>query len=85
MTNRLHPGGPDRRTRSSRPACATSGTRCARRDFVARGGMKKVRRLGEDWLLFRQSDGTLRMLADRCPHRGAPLSLGKHLGDRIAC
>jgi phenylpropionate dioxygenase-like ring-hydroxylating dioxygenase large terminal subunit len=33
-------------------------------DFVARGDMKKIRRLGEDWLLFRQSDGTLRMLAD---------------------
>jgi sec-independent protein translocase protein TatC len=25
------------------------------------------------------------MLEDRCPHRGARLSLGKHLGDRIAC
>ena len=54
-------------------------------DFVARGDMKKIRRLGEDWLLFRQSDGTLRMLADRCPHRGAPLSQGQHLGDRVAC
>jgi phenylpropionate dioxygenase-like ring-hydroxylating dioxygenase large terminal subunit len=53
--------------------------------FVERGGMKKIRRLGEDWLLYRQSDGTVRMLADRCPHRGAPLSQGQHLGDRIAC
>ncbi|MBY8860012.1 aromatic ring-hydroxylating dioxygenase subunit alpha [Nocardia sp. CA2R105] len=54
-------------------------------DFVERGGMKRITRLGENWLLYRQSDGTVRMLADRCPHRGAPLSLGQHLGDRIAC
>ena len=47
--------------------------------FVAPGAMRKVTALGEQWLLFRRSDGTLAMLADRCPHRGAPLSLGKHL------
>ena len=47
--------------------------------------MRKVTALGENWLLFRRSDGALSMLADRCPHRGAPLSLGKHLGDRVAC
>jgi len=54
-------------------------------EFVEPGGMRRITRLGEDWLLFRQSDGTVRMLADRCPHRGAPLSQGQHLGDRIAC
>ena len=54
-------------------------------NFVERGEMKKVRRLGEDWLLYRQTDGTVRMLADRCPHRGAPLSQGAHLGDRVQC
>lgn len=53
--------------------------------FVAPGAMRKVTALDEQWLLFRRSDGTLSMLADRCPHRGAPLSLGKHLGDRVAC
>jgi len=25
------------------------------------------------------------MLEDRCPHRSAPLSVGQHLGDRVAC
>ncbi|MFI5519936.1 Rieske 2Fe-2S domain-containing protein [Streptomyces platensis] len=53
--------------------------------FVGPGAMRKVTALGEQWLLFRRSDGTLAMLADRCPHRSAPLSLGIHLGDRVAC
>lgn len=53
--------------------------------FVAPGEMKRVVRLGEPWLLFRAADGTLSMLADRCPHRSAPLSLGQHLGDRVGC
>ncbi|WP_024794602.1 Rieske 2Fe-2S domain-containing protein [Tomitella biformata] len=53
--------------------------------FVERGAMQKVTRWGLDWLLFRKSDGEIRMLADRCPHRGAPLSQGMHLGDRIVC
>jgi phenylpropionate dioxygenase-like ring-hydroxylating dioxygenase large terminal subunit len=53
--------------------------------MVPVGGIHKVRRLDMDWVLFRESDGTLRMLADRCPHRGAPLSLGQHLGNKLAC
>ncbi len=53
--------------------------------FVEPGGMRRITRLGEDWLLFRQANGKLHLLEDRCPHRGARLSLGKHLGDRVAC
>jgi phenylpropionate dioxygenase-like ring-hydroxylating dioxygenase large terminal subunit len=53
--------------------------------FVAAGSLRRLTRLGEDWVLFREPDGTPHMLADRCPHRGAPLSQGTHLGDRIAC
>ncbi|WP_342610765.1 aromatic ring-hydroxylating dioxygenase subunit alpha [Streptomyces albidoflavus] len=53
--------------------------------FVANGEMKRIVRLGEPWLLFRRPTGELHMIADRCPHRSAPLSLGQHLGDRVAC
>jgi phenylpropionate dioxygenase-like ring-hydroxylating dioxygenase large terminal subunit len=56
-----------------------------RSDLVPVGELKRIRRLGSDWVLFREPDGSLHMLADRCPHRGAPLSLGHHMGDRIAC
>lgn len=53
--------------------------------FVAPGALYKVTRLNENWVLFREPGGVLHMLEDRCPHRGAPLSHGTHLGDRIAC
>jgi phenylpropionate dioxygenase-like ring-hydroxylating dioxygenase large terminal subunit len=44
-----------------------------------------VRRLGRKIALWRDSQGTLHALEDRCPHRGAPLSQGVVLGDRLAC
>ena len=42
-------------------------------------------RLGERVALWRDKDGTAHMIEDRCPHRGARLSMGWNLGDRIAC
>ncbi|MGC5164696.1 Rieske 2Fe-2S domain-containing protein [Rhodococcus sp. 105337] len=53
--------------------------------MVGSGEMKKVKRLNIDWLLFRDAQGVVHMLEDRCPHRSAPLSVGQHLGDRVAC
>ncbi|ANZ23317.1 MULTISPECIES: Rieske 2Fe-2S domain-containing protein [Rhodococcus] len=53
--------------------------------MVEPGAMVKVTRLGVDWLLFRDARGAVHMLEDRCPHRSAPLSVGQHLGDRVAC
>ena len=52
---------------------------------MASGTIRRVTCLGEHWVLFREPGGGLHMLADRCPHRGAALSRGAHLGDRIAC
>lgn len=42
-------------------------------------------RLGEQIVLWRDGDGKVHALEDRCPHRGARLSLGWNLGDRVAC
>ncbi|MEM1102831.1 MAG: aromatic ring-hydroxylating dioxygenase subunit alpha [Pseudomonadota bacterium] len=42
-------------------------------------------RLGEHIVLWRDGEGGVHCLEDRCPHRGARLSLGWNLGDRVAC
>lgn len=36
-------------------------------------------------VFYRKGDGTPVALHDRCPHRFAPLHLGKRVGDEIAC
>src|SRR5882672_11054791 len=41
--------------------------------------------VGKSILLFRRDAGQIAALADRCPHRFAPLSMGKRLGDVIQC
>lgn len=41
--------------------------------------------LGEEILFWRADDGTAHAMANRCPHRFAPLSEGTHLGNSIAC
>jgi phenylpropionate dioxygenase-like ring-hydroxylating dioxygenase large terminal subunit len=41
--------------------------------------------LDEPVLLFRDRGGTAHALADRCPHRLAPLHLGRHCGDTVQC
>lgn len=40
---------------------------------------------GEPIMLFRDADGAIHALMDRCPHRGVALSLGKVEGGEIAC
>ena len=44
-----------------------------------------LRRLGYKIVLWRDALGHVHALEDHCPHRGAPLSLGVNLGDRISC
>ncbi|MCZ6450657.1 MAG: Rieske 2Fe-2S domain-containing protein [Deltaproteobacteria bacterium] len=44
-----------------------------------------LQRVGERLVLWRERNGMLHVQEDHCPHRGAPLSLARHLGDRLAC
>lgn len=48
-------------------------------------GLLARRILDEPIVLFRRRDGTPAALIDRCPHKLAPLSLGKRLGDEVQC
>lgn len=41
--------------------------------------------LGQQWVTWLDSSGTVRVFEDRCPHRLAPLSLGACEGDGIRC
>ena len=41
--------------------------------------------LDESIVLWRSRDGQLHAFEDRCPHRLAPLSAGRHFGDWIQC
>lgn len=40
---------------------------------------------GQSLLLYRTPDGQLTAMEDRCPHRSAPLSLGRKEGDAVRC
>ena len=54
-------------------------------DALARGGARQVV-IGEERVaLFRLADGSVRALADRCPHAGAPLSAGALSGAEVVC
>ena len=44
-----------------------------------------VTRLSEHLAIWRDESGIPHVIEDRCPHRGARLSLGWNLGDRLAC
>ncbi|SCW57070.1 vanillate O-demethylase monooxygenase subunit [Pseudomonas sp. NFACC52] len=53
---------------------------------LAPGQMVSKMILGEPVLFIRESTGQVHGLQDRCPHRGAPLSLGKVIEDlRVQC
>jgi len=52
---------------------------------VPRGKLVGVTRLGENLVFWRDPQGKVNCLSDRCPHLGASLRAGKHKGDRLAC
>lgn len=54
-------------------------------DEIAPDALFHRRIIGENVLLTRDASGEVRALRDRCPHRFAPLHLGKRYGDVIEC
>jgi len=48
-------------------------------------GAVGITRLSRNIAVWRDKDGSVHAVEDRCPHRGARLSLGWNLGDRLAC
>jgi phenylpropionate dioxygenase-like ring-hydroxylating dioxygenase large terminal subunit len=49
------------------------------------GGLRREMLCGEPVLLARSRDGQAFALRDICPHRAAPLSAGRILGDQVEC
>jgi phenylpropionate dioxygenase-like ring-hydroxylating dioxygenase large terminal subunit len=49
------------------------------------GPPKRVKLLGEDLVVFRNTDGEIGLVANRCPHRGAPLMFGRNEQGGLRC
>ena len=47
--------------------------------------VKAVRLLGQDFVLFKNADGSYGLLDRDCPHRGANLAFGRNEGDGLRC
>lgn len=54
-------------------------------DVTADGAPMPVRALGEDYVLFRDTNGTLGLLDELCTHRSASLCLGRNEGGGLRC
>lgn len=51
----------------------------------ADGRPYRVRLLGSNYVVFRASDGTVGILDERCPHRGASLALARNEDNGLRC
>ena len=60
-------------------------TVCAVDDIPVLGARRVARPEGIPVAVFRNAQGEVYALLDRCPHRGGPLSQGIVFGNRVAC
>jgi phenylpropionate dioxygenase-like ring-hydroxylating dioxygenase large terminal subunit len=54
-------------------------------EVPAGGAPERVRLLGEDLVAFRTEEGTVGLIAERCPHRGASLYFGRNEAAGLRC
>ncbi len=54
-------------------------------DLDAGGAPRRVRMLGEDLVAFRAADGSVGLLDENCPHRGASLVLARNVDCALQC
>ena len=64
---------------------ASTWVRVCRLEDIPPLGARVVRREGGDIAVFRNSENEVFALADRCPHKGGPLSQGIVHGKKVAC
>ncbi|MFC3674910.1 Rieske 2Fe-2S domain-containing protein [Ferrovibrio xuzhouensis] len=55
------------------------------KDLEADGPPQRVRLLGEDLIVFRDTDGKIGLVDHACPHRGAPLVFGRNEDCGLRC
>jgi len=60
-------------------------TRVCRVEDIPLLGARVVKRAQGDIAVFRNADDEVFALADKCPHKGGPLSQGIVYGRRVAC
>lgn len=60
-------------------------TEVGRIEDLPRPGGRKLRTPAGDIALFRTSGDEVFALAEKCPHRGGPLSQGMVYGNRVQC
>ncbi len=58
---------------------------CRVDDIPLLGARRVARARGGDVAVFRNAEGRVFALIDRCPHKGGPLSQGIVFGDSVAC
>ena len=58
---------------------------CASADLVAGGAPRRVQLLGEKLVAFRSPDGSIGLIDEHCPHRGASLVLANNESCGLRC